>query len=39
VLAAGRRIGGFSARGGPRTKVRMLETEGVYLEQPTLFDL
>ncbi|MCP2263499.1 methylated-DNA--[protein]-cysteine S-methyltransferase [Promicromonospora thailandica] len=39
VLAAGRRVGGFSARGGPRTKVRMLETEGVYLEQPTLFDL
>jgi len=39
VLAAGRRIGGFSARGGPRTKLRLLETEGVYLEQPTLFDL
>jgi methylated-DNA-[protein]-cysteine S-methyltransferase len=39
VLAAGRRVGGFSARGGPRTKVRMLETEGVYLEQPTLFDV
>jgi methylated-DNA-[protein]-cysteine S-methyltransferase len=39
VLAAGRRIGGFSARGGPRTKLRMLENEGVYLEQPTLFDL
>jgi methylated-DNA-[protein]-cysteine S-methyltransferase len=39
VLAAGRRVGGFSARGGPRTKVRMLETEGVYLEPPTLFDL
>lgn len=39
VLAAGRRIGGFSARGGPRTKLRMLETEGVFLEQPTLFDL
>jgi methylated-DNA-[protein]-cysteine S-methyltransferase len=39
VLAAGRRVGGFSARGGPRTKIRMLETEGVYLEQPTLFDL
>ncbi len=39
VLAAGRRIGGFSARGGPHTKLRMLETEGVYLEQPTLFDL
>jgi methylated-DNA-[protein]-cysteine S-methyltransferase len=39
VLAAGRKIGGFSARGGPRTKLRMLEAEGVYLEQPTLFDL
>ncbi len=39
VLAAGRKIGGFSARGGPRTKLRMLETEGVYLEQPTLFDV
>lgn len=39
VLAAGRRIGGFSARGGPRTKLRMLETEGVHLEQLTLFDL
>jgi methylated-DNA-[protein]-cysteine S-methyltransferase len=38
VLAAGRKIGGFSARGGPRTKLRMLEAEGVYLEQPTLFD-
>ena len=39
VLAAGRRVGGFSARGGPRTKLRMLATEGVHLEQPTLFDL
>ncbi|MFD2026917.1 methylated-DNA--[protein]-cysteine S-methyltransferase [Promicromonospora aerolata] len=39
VLAAGRKVGGFSARGGPRTKVRMLATEGVHLEQPTLFDL
>lgn len=39
VLAAGRKVGGFSARGGRRTKLRMLETEGVYLEQPTLFDL
>lgn len=39
VLAAGRRVGGFSARGGPRTKLRMLETEGVHLEHPTLFDL
>ncbi|GAA1736134.1 methylated-DNA--[protein]-cysteine S-methyltransferase [Isoptericola hypogeus] len=39
VLAAGRRVGGFSARGGPRTKLRMLAAEGVHLEQPTLFDL
>lgn len=39
VLAAGRKVGGFSARGGTRTKIRMLEAEGVYLEQPTLFDL
>ena len=39
VLAAGRRVGGFSARGGSRTKLRMLETEGVHLEQPALFDL
>lgn len=39
VLAAGRRVGGFSARGGPRTKLRMLETEGVHLEHPTLFEL
>lgn len=39
VLAAGRKIGGFSARGGPQTKLRMLATEGVHLEQPTLFDL
>jgi methylated-DNA-[protein]-cysteine S-methyltransferase len=39
VVAAGRKIGGFSARGGPRTKLRMLATEGVHLEQPTLFDL
>jgi len=39
VLASGRQVGGFSARGGPRTKVRMLETEGVHLEHPTLFDV
>jgi methylated-DNA-[protein]-cysteine S-methyltransferase len=29
VLAAGRRTGGFSAPGGTRTKLRMLEMEGV----------
>ncbi|MGF0116833.1 methylated-DNA--[protein]-cysteine S-methyltransferase [Promicromonospora sp. Marseille-Q5078] len=38
VLAAGRQVGGFSARGGRRTKLRMLEAEGVHLEHPTLFD-
>jgi methylated-DNA-[protein]-cysteine S-methyltransferase len=31
VLAAGGRIGGFSAPGGAATKVRMLELEGVRL--------
>jgi len=39
VLAAGRQVGGFSARGGRRTKLRMLEAEGVHLEHPTLFDV
>lgn len=39
VLAAGGKIGGFSARGGARTKRRMLENEGAIMEQPTLFDL
>ena len=39
VVAAGRKTGGFSARGGTRTKLRMLGTEGVHLEQPTLFDV
>ncbi|MFF2451323.1 methylated-DNA--[protein]-cysteine S-methyltransferase [Isoptericola sp. NPDC058082] len=39
VLAAGRQVGGFSARGGRRTKLRMLEVEGVHLEHPTLFEL
>jgi methylated-DNA-[protein]-cysteine S-methyltransferase len=34
VLAAGGRIGGFSAPGGAATKIRMLELEGVRLEQP-----
>ena len=28
-----------TARPSPHPKIRMLETEGVYLEQPTLFDL
>lgn len=39
VLAADRKIGGFSAAGGPDAKRRLLAIEGVELEQPTLFDL
>lgn len=39
VLAAGGAIGGFSARGGPHAKRRMLEQEGALVEEPTLFDL
>ena len=31
VLAAGGKIGGFSAPGGAETKAKMLELEGVYL--------
>ena len=34
VLAAGGKIGGFSAPGGSRTKVRMLELEGVRVGPP-----
>ena len=34
VLAAGGKIGGFSAPGGSTTKTRMLELEGVHLGQP-----
>jgi methylated-DNA-[protein]-cysteine S-methyltransferase len=34
VLAAGGKIGGFSAPGGAETKVRMLELEGVRLGPP-----
>lgn len=34
VLAAGGKIGGFSALGGSATKIRMLELEGVHVEQP-----
>lgn len=33
VLAAGGKIGGFSAPGGSTTKTRMLELEGVHLEE------
>ncbi len=39
VLAAGRRPGGFSAHGGARTKLQMLEIEGAHLGNgPGLFD-
>ncbi len=34
VLAAGGKIGGFSAPGGSRTKMRMLELEGVRVGAP-----
>jgi methylated-DNA-[protein]-cysteine S-methyltransferase len=34
VLAAGGKIGGFSAPGGSKTKMRMLELEGVRVWQP-----
>jgi methylated-DNA-[protein]-cysteine S-methyltransferase len=34
VLAAGGKIGGFSAPGGSRTKMRMLELEGVRISPP-----
>ena len=34
VLAAGGKIGGFSAPGGSTAKMRMLELEGVRLEPP-----
>jgi methylated-DNA-[protein]-cysteine S-methyltransferase len=42
VLAAGGKLGGFSAPGGTATKIRMLELEGVRLgapepAQPSLF--
>lgn len=39
ILAAGGKSGGFSAHGGTATKQRILEIEGCYLEQPTLFDV
>jgi methylated-DNA-[protein]-cysteine S-methyltransferase len=39
VVAAGRRTGGFSARGGIATKLRLLAIEGARLDDaPTLFD-
>lgn len=34
VLAAGGKVGGFSAPGGSSSKIRMLELEGVRLEPP-----
>jgi methylated-DNA-[protein]-cysteine S-methyltransferase len=37
VLAAGSKIGGFSAPGGVRTKLRLLEIEGAQPGGPTLF--
>lgn len=40
VLAAGRRSGGFSAEGGARTKLRMLQIEGAALgASPDTLDL
>jgi methylated-DNA-[protein]-cysteine S-methyltransferase len=34
VLAAGGKVGGFSAPGGSTAKIRMLELEGVHVEAP-----
>jgi len=34
VLAAGGKVGGFSAPGGAAAKIRMLELEGVHVEAP-----
>ena len=38
ILAADRRAGGFSADGGARTKLRLLEIEGAQFGGPGLFD-
>ena len=39
VLAAGGKVGGFSAAGGITTKLRLLQIEGAHVgEAPTLFD-
>ncbi len=38
VLAAGGKMGGFSAPGGVRTKLRLLSIEGAQPEGPLLFD-
>jgi methylated-DNA-[protein]-cysteine S-methyltransferase len=38
-LAAGGKLGGFSAHGGITTKLRLLEIEGAQVgEPPTLFE-
>jgi methylated-DNA-[protein]-cysteine S-methyltransferase len=34
VLAAGGKVGGFSAPGGSASKIRMLELEGVHVDPP-----
>lgn len=38
VLAAGGKMGGFSAPGGVRTKLRLLSIEGARYGEPTLFE-
>jgi len=38
VLAAGGKMGGFSAPGGVRTKLRLLSIEGAQYGEPLLFD-
>ena len=38
VLAAGGKMGGFSARGGVRTKLRLLSIEGAEPSGPTLLE-
>ena len=38
VLAAGGKMGGFSAPGGVRTKLRLLSIEGAQYGEPMLFD-
>lgn len=38
VVAAGGKLGGFSATGGARTKLRLLEIEGAIVRTPDLFE-
>jgi methylated-DNA-[protein]-cysteine S-methyltransferase len=39
VVAAGGKLGGFSAHGGSRTKLRLLSIEGApVVSTPSLFD-